>query len=112
MPMYWSIHQYPTLRDRPRAERQAVVQAALKATRAKFGRRLFIVFVAVIAASIAATTRVSPAMRLDNWRTWIAPVCGALFIYLYLLVEINGSIHNAVKTYLADKNAAKHPKKK
>ena len=34
---------------------------------------------------------------------WIAPAAGALFIYAYLLVEINGSIHTAVKKYLATK---------
>lgn len=110
--MYWSIHQYPGLRDRPRAERQAIVQAALKAARGAFGRRLLVVFAAVVAASIAATLRVSPAARMLDWRTWIAPVCGALFIYVYLLAEINGSIHTAVKKYLTDKNAQKNPKKK
>ena len=30
MPMYWSIHQYPSLAGRPRAERQDIVRAALK----------------------------------------------------------------------------------
>jgi len=28
-----------------------------------------------------------------------------LFIYVYLLVEINGAVHTAVKQYLADKDA-------
>ena len=31
---------------------------------------------------------------------------GALFIYAYLLVEINGAIHTAVKKYLAAKKDA------
>ena len=35
-----------------------------------------------------------------------------LFIYGYLLVEINGSIHSAVKKYVTDKNAQKNPRKK
>jgi fructose-specific phosphotransferase system IIC component len=112
MPIYWSIHQFPSLRDRPPAERQAVVQAALKAARGAFGVRLLVVFASVVAGAIAATLRISPRAPMLDWRTWIAPACGALFIYVYLLVEINGTIHTAVKRYVTDKNAQKNPKKK
>jgi hypothetical protein len=103
MPMYWSIHQYPSLAARPRAERQDVVRAALKQNRSGFGFRLLVVFAAVVAGAIAAGSRFAPTARLLDYRTWIAPVAGALFIYAYLLVEINGTIHSAVKKYLASK---------
>ena len=105
--MYWSIHQYPGLADRPRAERQAVVQAALKEHRRSFGWRLLVVFSAVSGAAIAASLRLSPRSDLYNWRTWIAPAAAALFIYGYLLIEINGAIHTAVKKYLASKPSKK-----
>ena len=101
--MYWSIHQYPSLAGRPRAERQDVVSAALRQNRSRFGFRLLVVFVAVMAAAIAATFKLSPHASLLDWRTWIAPVAGALFIYAYLLIEINGAIHSAVNKYLASK---------
>jgi hypothetical protein len=103
MPMYWSIHQYPSLAGRPRAERQAIVQAALKEHRRSFGFRLLIVFVAVSAAAIAASLRFSPRADLYSWRTWIAPAAAALFVYGFLLIEINGGIHTAVKKYLESK---------
>jgi hypothetical protein len=103
MPMYWSIHQYPSLAGRPRAERQDVVRAALKQNRSSFGFRLLVVFAAVVAGAIAGGFKLAPAARLTDVRTWIAPAAGALFIYVYLLAEINGSIHTAVKKYLASK---------
>ena len=101
--MYWSIHRYPSLANRPPAERQAIVQAALKAHRRSFGFRLLIVFVAVSVGAIAASLKLSPRGDYLNWRTWIAPAGAAVFIYAFLLVEINGSIHSAVKKYLAEK---------
>ena len=101
--MYWSIHQYPSLAGRPRAERQDVVRAALKQNRSAFGFRLLVVFAAVVAGAIAGGSKLAPAARLTDFRTWIAPAAGALFIYVYLLAEINGSIHTAVKKYLASK---------
>lgn len=101
--MYFSIHKYPSLAGRPRAERLAVVQAALKEHRRAFGWRLFTVFVGISAAAIAASLRLSPRADLLDWRTWIAPAAAALFIYGYLLIEINGSIHTAVKKYVASK---------
>jgi hypothetical protein len=100
MPMYWSIHRYPSLAGRPRAERQAIVQAALKEHRRSFGFRLLVVFAAVSAGAIAASLKLSPRADLLQWRTWIAPLAAAVFIYGFLLVEINGSIHTAVKKYL------------
>jgi hypothetical protein len=103
MPMYWSIHQYPSLSARPRAERQDIVRAALKQNRSGFGFRLLVVFAAVVAGAIGAGSRFAPTTRLLDFRTWIAPIAGALFIYAYLLVEINGTIHAAVKKYLASK---------
>jgi hypothetical protein len=103
MPMYWSIHQYPSLASRPPTERQDIVRAALKQNRSRFGFRLLVVFAAIMAAAIAATFKLSPHGSLLDWRTWIAPVAGALFIYAYLLVEINGAIHAAVNKYLATK---------
>jgi hypothetical protein len=103
MPMYWSIHQYPSLAARPRAERQDIVRAALKQNRSSFGFRLLVVFAAIVAAAIGAGSRFAPSAGLLDFRTWIAPVAGALFIYAYLLVEINGAIHTAVKKYLANK---------
>ena len=101
--MYWSIHQYPSLAGRPRAERQDVVRAALKQNSSSFGFRLLVVFAAVVAGAIAGGFKLSPHVRLLDFRTWIAPVAGAVFIYVYLLAEINGSIHTAVKKYLASK---------
>ena len=98
--MYWSIHKYPDLAGRPRAERQAIVQAAVKEHRRSFGWRLLVVFSAVAGGAIAASLRLSPRADLYNWRTWIAPAAAALFIYGYLLIEINGPIHSAVKKYL------------
>jgi hypothetical protein len=108
--MYWSIHRYPSLSGRPRAERQAIVQAALRQNRRSsrrrgfgFGWRLLVVFAGITAAAIAATFKLSPRADLLSWRTWIAPAIGALFIYGYLLVEINGAVHTAVKQYLDSK---------
>jgi hypothetical protein len=100
--MYWSIHGYPSLAGKSRAQRQEVLRAALKERGRIYGLRLLIVFVGVVTASIAASIRLSPAARLLDWRTWIGPAVGALFIYAYLLVEINGSVHTAVKKYLAE----------
>jgi len=103
--MYWSIHGYPSLAGRPRAERQAILRAALKQHGRVYGLRLLIVFAGVVIGTIAASTRISPHARILDWRTWAAPVAAALFIYVYLLVEINGAVHTAVKQYLADKDA-------
>ena len=101
--MYWTIHQYPSLAGRPRAERQDIVRAALKQNRSSFGFRLLVVFAAVVAGAIGGGSRLAPTARLTDFRMWIAPAAGALFIYAYLLAEINGSIHTAVKKYLASK---------
>jgi len=101
--MYWSIHRYPSLSGRPRAERQAIVQAALKQNRSSYGWRLLVVFAGITVAAIAATFKLSPRADLLSWRTWIAPAIGALFIYGYLLVEINGAVHTAVKKYMESK---------
>jgi hypothetical protein len=98
--MYWSIHQYPSLRDRPPAEREAVLRAALKENRRSYGVRLLVVFAAVAAGAIAATFKLSPHARLLDWRTWLAPALGAVFIYGYLLLEINGAVHTSVQKYL------------
>jgi|KBSMisStandDraft_5_1062788.scaffolds.fasta_scaffold555342_2 hypothetical protein len=103
--MYWSINGYPELAGRPRDERQAILRAALKQRGRSFGFRLLIVFAGVVAGMIAAVQRFAPRMRIDDWRTWVAPVAGALLIYLYLLVEINGAVHTAVEKYLADKKS-------
>ena len=75
--MYWSIHQYPSLAGRPRAERQDVVRAALKQNRSSFGFRLLVVFAAVVAGAIAGGSKLAPAARLTDFRTWIAPAAGA-----------------------------------
>jgi hypothetical protein len=105
MAMYWSIHGYPSLAGKSRAQRQEILRAALKERGRVYGLRLLIVFVGVVAAAMTASIRLSPAARLLDWRTWIGPAIGALFIYAYLLVEINGSVHTAVKKYLAEANA-------
>lgn len=101
--MYWSIHGYPSLAGKSRTERQAILRAALKESgRGRiYGLRLLLVFVGVVVAAISVSLRLSPAARLLDWRTWVGPAGGALFIYAFLLVEINGSVHIAVKKYLA-----------
>src|SRR4029078_7547538 len=60
MPMYWSIHKYPDLAGRPRAARQAIVQAAVKEHRRSFGWRLLVVFSAVAGGALAPTLRPQP----------------------------------------------------
>jgi hypothetical protein len=99
--MYWSIHGYPSLAGKSRGQRQEILRAALKERGRVYGLRLLIVFVGVMAGAITASIRLSPAARLLDWRTWVGPAVGALFVYAYLLVEINGSVHTAVKKYLA-----------
>ena len=110
--MYWSIHGYPDLAGKSRAQRQEILRAALKERGRVYGLRLLIVFVGVVAAAMAASIRLSPAARLLDWRTWIGPAAGALFIYAYLLVEINGSVHTAVKKYLADEKPTAHRRRR
>ena len=104
--MYWSIHGFPDLAGRPRAERQAILQAALKRHGRVSGLRLLLVIAGVVVGTIAASVRLSRHASLLDWRTWVAPAAAALFIYAYLLVEINGAVHTAVKQYLADKDGA------
>ncbi|HMF39424.1 MAG TPA: hypothetical protein VKQ32_01960 [Polyangia bacterium] len=103
--VHWSINSYPSLAGRPRDERQAILRAALKQHGRVYGLRLLIVIAGVVIGAIAASARLSPHPRLQDWRTWIVPVAGALFIYGYLLLEINGAVHTAVKKYLADRDA-------
>ena len=115
--MYWSIHGFPDLAGRPRAERQAILQAALKRHGRVSGLRLLIVIAGVVVGTIAASVRLSRHASLLDWRTWIAPAAAALFIYAYLLVakgfEAAGArwIHVVAGTNNFDKNGASGPKR-
>jgi hypothetical protein len=101
--MYWSSLKYPSLRHLPPAERQAVVQAALK----KYGRgsskRFFIVLAVVIMGGAVAGARAFPRASFGDWRLWVGLAAAAAVLYGYLLWEINGPMYRAVEKYQADR---------
>ena len=99
--MYWSIHQYPSLADRSRAERQSIVNSALASYGGGYRRRFLVVLVALLIGAIVAGRTFAAGASVSDWRFWVAPAVGGELAHAYILWEINGSIHAAVKKYLA-----------
>jgi peptidoglycan/LPS O-acetylase OafA/YrhL len=101
--MYWRPSQYPTLASLSRAERKATLRAALGEYGRGYRIRLFVLYMgaSVLGFSVVGTSAGDwlAAAPVSDWRKW-APlvVFGALTYGLYLL-EVNGSIHTAVKRY-------------
>jgi len=101
--MYWSIHRYPSLAHRSRKERAAIVQSAVREHGGWYRKRLLVAF-AFVAVGTMSIHRVIRGASLLEWRAWVAPVVMGALLYGYLLWEINGAIHTAVKKYLAGRN--------
>jgi hypothetical protein len=99
--MHLSINSYPSLRDRPRDERQAVLRAALKTHGRAVGWRLLSAFAAIAAGMIAAFDKGSHRVRVLDWRSLCVVAAAAVVLYAYVLWEINGPVHVAVKKYVA-----------
>lgn len=103
--MYWSSLQYPSFRKLPRAERQAVLQAALKKHGRGSSKRFFIVLAVIIMGAAVTGTRAFPHASLSDWHLWALLVAAGAVLYAYLLWEINGPMHRAVQKYLADRKS-------
>jgi hypothetical protein len=100
--LYWNARQYPILADRSPAEREQIIEAALKQHGRPYRRRLLVVIVALVLGLYASWPRLA-ADPLSSWRGWILPLAAALVLRIYFLWETNGSIHAAVRTYLAER---------
>ncbi len=99
--MYFSAHKFPSLVNRPKAERVAILRAALKEHGRAYGARLFLVLIAAVIGILAFDRNFAPRAPLTDWRWWVGKVVGGLLVYAYLLWEINGAVYRAVEKYLA-----------
>ena len=99
--MFWSINQYPEMRGRSSADRADILKSALSEHGRAFRWRLLIAFAVVVPGIVWADTRHFARVPLTDWRLWAVAIAGALAIYVYLLWEINGPIHAAVKKVAA-----------
>ena len=101
--MYWSAYKFPSLAGRPRAEQKAILDGALREFAQAYRRRFLIFFIAD-ALACYLLFRLYPGYPMSDWRFWIAPALGSLLGGAYILWEVNGTVHEAVKKYIASRN--------
>ena len=99
--MYWNAFQYPSLAGRPRAQQKEIIGGAIREYGQAYRRRFLIVLIALIFGLVYVIPRISLGYPMSDWRFWIGPLGAGTLIRLYLLWETNGTIHEAVKKYVA-----------
>ncbi|HXU05564.1 MAG TPA: hypothetical protein VN903_31615 [Polyangia bacterium] len=102
--MYFSAHQYPSLKHRPKAERYAIIRAALKDIRKGYTKRFFVALVATVVVLVRLTRHVALDALPTDWRLWTALAVGFVLLYGWALFEINGPVRRAVEKHLAAQN--------
>jgi fucose 4-O-acetylase-like acetyltransferase len=100
--VYWRSGQYEGLRRRDPQARQRILREAVGKYGRSYTRRFTLILAGVVATAIWMATRRS-WMNASPWRVAAVAVGAGVFLYGYLLWEINGTIRRAVERYLSER---------
>jgi hypothetical protein len=84
-------------------ERRRVLAAATAKFDKTYTRRFFVV-VGLFLSTAVLDGALLPAYSYSDWRRWILPIAACAVFYVYLLWELNGPLHRAVRRHLADRS--------
>jgi hypothetical protein len=97
--MYLNSRQYPELAKFSRKEKIKSLGEAI-ANEGKWIRRRFLLVVICGIAFFYFLEKILFSIESDTWGSLIVPLIFGLLFYSYLLWEINGPIHSAVRSYI------------